>query len=112
MKFSKLIGFTLLNVLGGLTAATSIIDSESVEEKQEVEDTVAPPSINLEVKYDIVGKESESPNTFFEFYAEDTASLVYNITNWEDTNITIVGVTGTIVTTQMVIQLRMLQRLM
>ncbi|CAI1946255.1 hypothetical protein SEUBUCD646_0E00790 [Saccharomyces eubayanus] len=98
MKFSKLIGFTLLNVLGGLSAATSIIDGESIEKRQEVEDNVAPPSINLEVKYDIVGKESESPNTVFEFYAEDTASLVYNITNWEDNNITIVGVTGTIVT--------------
>ncbi|QHS72780.1 Irc22p [Saccharomyces paradoxus] len=98
MKFSKLIGFTVLNVLSCLCAATSANNSDNVEHEQDVVEAVAPPSINIEVKYDVVGKEPNDQDGFLEFYAEDTATLAYNVTNWEDTNITIFGVNGTIVT--------------
>ncbi|EJS44025.1 YEL001C [Saccharomyces arboricola H-6] len=97
MKFFKLIGFSVLTVLSGLSAATSANDSESIEQEQGVVEAVAPPSINIEVEYDVLGKESEDSNEPLEFFAEDIVSLAYNVTNWEDTNVTIVGVTGTIV---------------
>ncbi|AJU46306.1 Irc22p [Saccharomyces cerevisiae YJM1307] len=98
MRFSMLIGFNLLTALSSFCAAISANNSDNVEHEQEVAEAVAPPSINIEVKYDVVGKESENHDSFLEFYAEDTATLAYNVTNWEDTNITIFGVNGTIVT--------------
>ncbi|CAI4059983.1 hypothetical protein SKDZ_05G0690 [Saccharomyces kudriavzevii ZP591] len=98
MKFFKLVSFTVLSVLSCLCVAISANSSENVEQNQDVADAVAPPSINMEVKYDVTGKESDGLDTLLEFYARDTATLAYNVTNLEDSNITIVGVAGTIVT--------------
>ncbi|CAI4038465.1 hypothetical protein SMKI_05G0760 [Saccharomyces mikatae IFO 1815] len=98
MKFFRLIGFALLNVLSGLSTATIANNSSNIEQEHGIAEAVAAPSINIEVKYDVVGREPEGLNAFLEFYAEDTATLAYNVTNLEDTNIIIVGVNGTIVT--------------
>nr|CAA45869.1 unnamed protein product [Saccharomyces cerevisiae] len=97
MRFSMLIGFNLLTALSSFCLPYQLIIATMSNMNRKLRRRT-PPSINIEVKYDVVGKESENHDSFLEFYAEDTATLAYNVTNWEDTNITIFGVNGTIVT--------------
>ncbi|KAH3898825.1 uncharacterized protein SCODWIG_02761 [Saccharomycodes ludwigii] len=71
------------------------LEDKSIESEQTVEE--GPQTINFDIQWEILNSDEDGLTAPMEFYNKDRALLSYNFTNFEDFNVSIIGVSGSII---------------
>ncbi|CCC71745.1 hypothetical protein NCAS_0I00770 [Naumovozyma castellii] len=71
---------------------------EPVATEEQEQESQGLPQINLNITYDILERLDEDRANILEFQNLDFATLNYTFTNYEDSNVTVTGVSGNILT--------------